>query len=156
MIEFPAGKRDRGEDLLHCARRELREETGHRAREWRHAGVLHPLIAYSDEFIDIWFARGSRPAGRDLDPGETLDVFTARPDELMAWCRSGAVTDGKTLSATLWLQNVLSGQWTLDWVADPSDAAGTDRALRDNSGHEGPRPAMRQRPCLRRLVRLRG
>lgn len=123
VIEFPAGKRDPGEDLLHCARRELREETGYRAREWAHAGVLHPLVAYSTEFIDVWFARGLQAGARSLDPGESLDVFAARPDELLRWCRSGEVTDGKTLVGALWLQNVLAGAWTLDWVADAGDAA---------------------------------
>lgn len=123
MLEFPAGKRDGGEDLLLCAQRELREETGYRASEWAHAGVLHPLIAYSDEFIDIWFARGLVAGERALDPGEFLDVVTATPAELLQWCRDGQVTDGKTLAASLWLQNVLSGTWLLDWHA------GDDRVM---------------------------
>jgi len=115
MIEFPAGKLDPGESCFQCAQRELREETGYRARSWARAGVLHPLIAYSTEFIDIWFARGLESGQSQLDPGEALDVFTATPDELIDWCRSGTVTDGKTLTAALWLQNVLSGRWKLDW-----------------------------------------
>ena len=115
MVEFPAGKRDGGEDLLLCAQRELREETGYQAREWAHAGVLHPLVAYSTEFIDIWFARALVAGERALDPGEFLDVITATPDELLGWCRDGRVTDGKTLAAALWLQNLVSGAWTLDW-----------------------------------------
>ena len=45
MIEFPAGKRDGQEDLLLCAQRELREETGYTATQWAHAGVLHPCIS---------------------------------------------------------------------------------------------------------------
>ena len=117
MLEFPAGKRDGGEDLLLCAQRELREETGYRAAEWAHAGVLHPLIAYSDEFIDIWFARGLVAGERALDPGEFLDVVTATVPELLQWCRDGQVTDGKTLAASLWLQNIVSGVWALDWRA---------------------------------------
>jgi ADP-ribose pyrophosphatase len=115
LIEFPAGKLDPGEDRLACARRELQEETGYTAREWAHAGVLHPVISYSTEFIDIWFARGLAPGERRLDPGEFLEVFTATPQELLAWCRCGQVTDAKTLTGALWLQNVLSGAWTLDW-----------------------------------------
>lgn len=115
MIEFPAGKLDVGEDRLECARRELLEETGYTAREWAHAGELHPVISYSTEFIDIWFARGLTLGERRLDEGEFLDVFTATFDELQAWCRSGQVTDAKTLIGTLWLQNVLSGAWKLDW-----------------------------------------
>jgi ADP-ribose pyrophosphatase len=117
MIEFPAGKRDTGECLQLCAQRELQEETGYSATEWARAGVLHPVISYSTEFIEIWFARGLSAGARRLDPGEFLDVFSASPAELLQWCRDGAVTDGKTLTAALWLQNVLSGAWQLNWQA---------------------------------------
>ena len=124
IVEFPAGKRDGDEDLLLCAQRELREETGYRAGEWAHACVLHPLVAYSTEFIDVWFGRELVAGVRALDQGEFLDVITATPDELLQWCRQGQVTDGKTLAAALWLQNVVSGTWTLDWrpTSDPPTA----------------------------------
>jgi len=115
MIEFPAGKLDPGEDRLECARRELQEETGYTAREWALAGQLHPVISYSTEFIDIWFARGLSAGTRRLDEEEFLDVFAATPQQLLDWCRDGTVTDAKTLIAMLWLQNVLAGTWQLDW-----------------------------------------
>ena len=115
MTEFPAGKLDPGEDRLACARRELLEETGYTAREWAHAGELHPVISYSTEFIDIWFARGLILGERRLDAGEFLDVIAATPQELQDWCRRGEVTDAKTLIGALWLQNVLAGSWALDW-----------------------------------------
>lgn len=117
LIEFPAGKLEHGEDSLLCVQRELREETGYSAREWAFAGVMHPTIAYSTEHIDVWFARGLQAGAAKLDPGEFLEVFTASPDDLLEWCAQGLVTDGKTLSCLLWLQNVLSGRWTLSWQA---------------------------------------
>jgi ADP-ribose pyrophosphatase len=125
ILEFPAGKRDGAEDLLLCAQRELREETGYSARQWAHAGVMHPLVAYSDEFIDIWFARDLVAGERHLDPGEFLDVTTTTLPELLHCCSDGRVTDGKTLVGALWLQNVTSGAWTLDWRTDaPAATAG--------------------------------
>jgi ADP-ribose pyrophosphatase len=117
MIEFPAGKLDPQESVLACAQRELREETGYSAREWARAGVMHPVISYSTEFIDIWFARDLALGERRLDDGEFLDVFTATPQELLQWCCEGKVTDAKTLAGALWLQNVLSGAWSLAWQA---------------------------------------
>ncbi|WP_439114533.1 NUDIX domain-containing protein [Hydrogenophaga sp.] len=126
MLEFPAGKLDAGEASLLCAQRELLEETGYTAREWAFAGRLAPTIAYSNEIIDIWFARGLSLGERHLDEGEFLDVLTATPAALQALCRSGEVIDCKTLVGALWLQNVLRGDWVLDWghaCADPMNAA---------------------------------
>lgn len=116
MIEFPAGKLDANEASLDCARRELLEETGYTAKQWARAGVLHPVISYSTEFIDIWFARDLTAGQRQLDQGEFLDVFSATADDLLQCCRDGRVTDAKTLTGALWLQNVRSGAWQLDWV----------------------------------------
>lgn len=115
IIEFPAGKLDEGEAPLVCAQRELLEETGYRAREWARAGLLHPTVSYSTEFIEIWFARGLSLGQRKLDEGEFLEVFTATPQQLHDWCREGRITDGKTLIGALWVQNTLNGSWPLDW-----------------------------------------
>ncbi|MEH3087263.1 MAG: NUDIX hydrolase [Xylophilus ampelinus] len=130
MVEFPAGKLDAGESVFRCAQRELREETGYAAREWARAGVLHPAIGYSDEFIEIWFARGLSLGERALDDGEFLDVFTAPVSELLAWCRDGRVTDGKTLSAALFLQNFVAGAWPLEWRDADALAAASAEAAR--------------------------
>jgi len=76
MIEFPAGKLDPHESTLQCAQRELLEETGYRAKQWARAGLMHPVISYSTEFIEIWFARDLSQGERQLDPGEFLEVIT--------------------------------------------------------------------------------
>ena len=77
---------------------------------------MHLAIAYSTEVIHVYFARGLNLGQQQLDAGEFLDVFTATPQELVQWCRDGTVTDAKTLTGALWLQNVLRGDWALDWV----------------------------------------
>ena len=115
MVELPAGKLDAGEDPLVCGQCELLEETGYTAQEWARAGQMHLAIAYSNEVIHIYFARGLRSGERKLDAGEFLDVFTATPQELLAWCRNGTVTDAKTLSCMVWLQQWLEQPNSLAW-----------------------------------------
>ena len=115
MTEFPAGKLDAGEGPLRCAQRELLEETGYTAREWAYAGPLHLAIGYSDEVIHVFFARGLTAGERHLDADEFLDVYSMTPGELLQAVRDGRVTDAKTLSCCVWLQNVQSGAWALDW-----------------------------------------
>jgi len=115
MLEFPAGKLDPNETPLACGQRELLEETGYSAREWAYAGVLHNAIAYSDEGIHIFFARGLTLGERNLDEGEFLDLVNHQPEELDALAFSGELTDAKTLIGMLWFSRWRSGQWTLTW-----------------------------------------
>ena len=121
MIEFPAGKIDADEPGLLCAQRELREETGFTARQWAFAGAMHNCIAYSDERIDIWFARDLHFQGQALDMGELLQVYAATLPELLLRAQRGELTDAKTLTALLWLQQTSQGVWPLDWQHHPAD-----------------------------------
>ena len=115
MVELPAGKLEAGEDPLLCGQRELLEETGYTASEWARAGQMHLAIAYSTEVIHVYFARGLTLGQQQLDAGEFLDVFTATPQELVQWCRNGTVTDAKTLSCMVWLQQWLEQPESLVW-----------------------------------------
>ena len=123
-LEFPAGKLEPGEAALSCGIRELAEETGYRASEWAHATLTHNAIAYSNEGIEIWFARGLSLGARRLDVGEFLDVEIVTPDQLDAFCAGGQVSDAKTLIGLLWLQNWRAGRWPVVWHAEAHWAGG--------------------------------
>lgn len=113
FVELPAGKLDIGEDPLLCAQRELREETGYTASEWQFVCTIHNAIAYSDEHLDIFLARGLTAGEQQLDQGEFLELFSLSPDELMEWVRLGRITDVKTLIGAFWLDKLQSGSWAL-------------------------------------------
>ena len=111
FIEFPAGKIDPGEDILACAQRELREETGYTAREWTYLGGFHNAIGYCNEKIEIYLARGLAFDATANDDGEVLEVFTATLEQLLDWIACAHVTDVKTIVGAYWLQQHLAGAW---------------------------------------------
>lgn len=119
IVEVPAGKIDPGEATLQCAARELFEETGYQAQEWALAGRMHPTAAYTDEFIEIWFARGLRAGRPQLDEGEFIEVMACAPEDLMAQARAGELTDAKTLIALFWWQQWQLGLWSPSWQPAP-------------------------------------
>jgi ADP-ribose pyrophosphatase len=103
FIEIPAGKLEPDEPHLETAKRELMEETGYAAAEWRHLGVVHTAIAYTDEAIDLYLARSLSEGQRKLDDGEFLELLTVPFAEAIAMIRDGRITDVKTVAALLWV-----------------------------------------------------
>jgi len=109
FLELPAGKIDAGEHILACAQRELREETGYAGSDWRHLGVMHPCIGYSDERIEIFLATGLAHVGDALDDGEFLEIAHLTLAEARAAVFDGRITDAKTITALFWAERELGG-----------------------------------------------
>ena len=104
FIEIPAGKLEPGENHLATAKRELLEETGYVAAEWRRLGLIHNAIGYSDEGIEIWLARDLELRRQQLAEGEFLEVFSLPLAEAQAMARDGRITDVKTIAGLLWVE----------------------------------------------------
>jgi ADP-ribose diphosphatase len=111
FIELPAGKIDAGEDPLATARRELREECGFEAAQWRRLATLHPCIGYSDERIELFLARGLTYVGHTLDDGEFLEVLPVKIGEAIDWVKAGRITDVKAVIGLMWAEKITRGEW---------------------------------------------
>ena len=115
LLEWPAGKLERGEEQLACARRELQEETGFVAREWAYAGEIHNAAAYSSESIWLWFARGLQAGPARPDAGEFVETVTMSLIEVEALEARGDLPDVKTLVGLRWLQQMQAGRKACTW-----------------------------------------
>ncbi len=99
--EIPAGTLDPGETPLTCAKRELTEEAGVSADEWRKLAEIVPVPGYADERIHIFLAAGLSPAEGELDADEVLQVHEIDVAEALAMIDRGEIQDAKTLCGLL-------------------------------------------------------
>lgn len=104
FVEFPAGKLDPGESAFTTAQRELREEAGYMAGAWTRLGLVHTVVSYSTEKIELWLAEDLTHVGAALDPGEFLDVVAVDYEEVLAMADRGEITDVKTVAALYHLE----------------------------------------------------
>jgi ADP-ribose pyrophosphatase len=105
FLELPAGKFDPDETELACAQRELREETGYVAEEWRYINTQYPCIGYSNERLVFFLARGLKHEGDDLDHDEFLEIIRLPFVEALEMVRDGRIDEAKTVMGLLWWAN---------------------------------------------------
>ena len=101
LLEVPAGKLEPGEDPLHCAVRELSEETGFSAETYTDLGRLYPSPGYCHETLYIYMATGLTRGAAHLDKGEFLDVEQYTLEEVYSMALRGEIPDAKTAMAII-------------------------------------------------------
>lgn len=101
LWEIPAGTLESGEAHEICAWRELAEETGFQAHQYRHLGVFTPVPGYSNECIQLYTAHNLYPARQDLDTDEVLEVHQLPFETALEMIQRGEIHDGKTICGLL-------------------------------------------------------
>ncbi len=101
-IEIPAGGLNSpDEPTKDAAERELAEETGFHAKEIEFLISIRTTVAFCNEKIDIYVAKGLTPGKQNLDEDEFVDVRAYSVRELLDKIFKGEIQDSKTISAVL-------------------------------------------------------
>jgi ADP-ribose pyrophosphatase len=101
LIEIPAGKLDPGEDPLHCAKRELEEETGYVAESMKHVLTVASSPGFSDETVHLYIAEGLIQKEMKWDKDEALIVWKEPLANAKKWVLEGKIKNGLAVVAIL-------------------------------------------------------
>jgi ADP-ribose pyrophosphatase len=102
LWELPAGRIDEGEDALTAAKRELAEETGYSAKEWKLALYYYASPGFLDETMSLFAARDLRKGKATPEEDECIISKLVPLRKAVQWVMSGKVLDGKAISGVLW------------------------------------------------------
>lgn len=97
LWELPAGRLDAGEKPLEAARRELKEETGYKARHWKKLAAYWPSPGFVAEKMTIYLATGLTEGEAQPMEDERIECRWFKRKELDKMIREGKIEDGKTL-----------------------------------------------------------
>lgn len=101
QTELPAGRLERGEDPLEAAKRELREETGYLAKNWKSLGYIFTTFGICDEKLYLFKADDLTFDKPDPDEGEIIDYFEIESEEVYNLIKNGTINDAKTICALM-------------------------------------------------------
>ena len=100
MLEFPAGKLDKGEDPFNCAIRELEEETGYRTGNVVKLGAISTPPGFCTEVLHLYLAKDLISGSHKREEGEEgMEVFEFTLNEIEMKIKKGEITDAKTICA---------------------------------------------------------
>ena len=101
LYEIPAGTLEEGESPLETAKREIVEETGHRARKWSKIAEFYTAPGFCTEIMHVFVARGLEPAVAERDPDEVIEPLRVPLSKALTLVRRQRVRDAKSISGLL-------------------------------------------------------
>jgi ADP-ribose pyrophosphatase len=104
LWEIPAGTLEPGEAVEAAARRELAEETGYQAKQWRKLLEFYPSPGILSECTHLFVASELTAGTMRPEADEQLEPHIVPWPQALAWTRDGTIRDAKTLLALLWWQ----------------------------------------------------
>ena len=103
--EIPAGKREKGQTFLACARAELKQETGLSAKHFKKLLMFHPSNAFSNEELHLYVATGLTRGKNAPDEDEFLNLKKFPLSKVYRMIEKGEIHDAKTIIGLLmWRQ----------------------------------------------------
>ena len=102
-IEIPAGKLDLNEDPKECAYRELKEETGYKAKELTLLTSIYPAIGFANEIIWIYLAQNLKTGSSNTDHDEFVESMEVDLPTALDMVFEGLIKDSKTIIGLMWL-----------------------------------------------------
>jgi ADP-ribose pyrophosphatase len=109
LWELPAGRIDPGEKELTAAKRELLEETGFNAANWKRILHFWASPGFVAETMSIYLARGLRPGTAQPEDDEVIEVRFFPLTAALKMVMNGVISDAKTICGILWLVHQQSG-----------------------------------------------
>lgn len=112
LLEIPAGTLKKGETPVECARRELIEETGYRAKSLKKLGGVYLAPGYSDELIRIYLAEGLEFVGQRVEEDENIRVVALSLEKALQEVLKRRFYDAKTICGLFLTMKALASKET--------------------------------------------
>jgi ADP-ribose pyrophosphatase len=107
LWELPAGRIDPGEKELQAAKRELIEETGYRAANWRRILKFYASPGFVAETMAVFLATGLRAGEAEPEEDEIIQMRMVPLPKAVDMVLGGTIRDAKTISSVLWLDHMM-------------------------------------------------